>query len=405
MAMNSMSFSQASTLLNAVVKQATGQTAQTAITTPEDLVSVAQTALKTGYDPIINAVSQVWSRTIFAARDYEAKFNDLEMSIERYGNAIRKLSPISGLMVDDLRYKYPVAYDSTETNNPLGNGESVDMWKIAKQEVLQTNFYGTAVYQQRYTIFKDQFDAAFNSADEFMRFNAMNMTERNNDKESFRENVGRTIQANFIGALLDENNTARVIHLLTEYNTLTGLALTAETVFAPDNFEPFIRWVYARINTLARFMSERTQTYQTVINSKPILRHTSGENLRVALSSSIYEQIKSMALSMVRQPGELALPNFTPVTYWQSIDAPLKINITPVYTDSTGAVEKATSAVVKDNILGVMHDRDAIGYAQVNPWSAITPLNIDGGYWNEAYHATYKTISDNTEKAVVLCLD
>ena len=46
--MNSMTFSQAATVLTDIVKQATGQEAITAITTSQDFVAVAQTALKTG---------------------------------------------------------------------------------------------------------------------------------------------------------------------------------------------------------------------------------------------------------------------------------------------------------------------------------------------------------------------
>ena len=405
MAMNDMTFSQAATLLNAVVKQATGQTSPANIATPADLVAVAQTALKTGYDPIMNAISQVWSRTIFAARDYRTKFDDLEMSLQRYGNAIRKISPVSGLMVDDNRYLWPVAYDATgHAGNPLGNGESVDMYKINKQDVLQTNFYGTAVYEQDYTIFKDQFDAAFSSADEFMRFNAMNMTERNNDRESYRENVARVLQANFIGGLIDENANTRVIKVLTLYNDKTGLTLDQTTVFHPENFTGFIRWLYAYINTLAKMMSERTQLYQTIINNKPILRHTDKENLRVALATQFCEQIRAMVVSNIYNPGDLSLPQYKEVNYWQSPDDPLALDITPVYTDSTGAVKNG-SKVTKQTVIGVMHDVDALGYARVNPWSGITPLNIKGGYWNETYHETIKTISDNTEKAVVLLLE
>lgn len=405
MAMNDMTFSQAATLLNAVVKQATGQTSPANIATPADLVAVAQTALKTGYDPVMNAISQVWSRTIFAARDYRTKFDDLEMSLQRYGNAIRKISPVSGLMVDDNRYLWPVAYDATgHAGNPLGNGESVDMYKINKQDVLQTNFYGTAVYEQDYTIFKDQFDAAFSSADEFMRFNAMNMTERNNDRESYRENVARVLQANFIGGIIDENADSRVIKVLTLYNDKTGLTLDKTTVFRPENFTGFIRWLYAYINTLAEMMSERTQLYQTIINNKPILRHTNKENLRVALATQFCEQIRAMVVSNIRNPGDLSLPQYKEVNYWQSPEDPLALDITPVYTDSTGAVKNG-SEVTKQTVIGVMHDVDALGYARVNPWSGITPLNIKGGYWNETYHETIKTISDNTEKAVVLLLE
>lgn len=403
--MNTMSFSQASTVLNEVVKQATGQSVIAPITKPEDFVSVAQTALLTGYDPVINALSQVWSRTVFASRPYSAKFTSLEMDLPRYGNALRKLSPIAAQMVDDQRFVWPVAYDTTQAADSLGNGQSVDHYKISKQEALQTNFYGTAVYAQRYTIFKDQFDAAFNDAAEFGRFNAMNMTERANDKESFREATARGMQANFIGALLDEGNASRVVHLLTEYNTETGLSLTAQSVYQPDNFAPFMRWVYARIATIARMFSERSEQYQTIINNKPVLRHTSPENLRIALYSKAMDQMKAMVLSDTFHDDYLKFATYEGVNFWQSIETPDSIAIQPVYTDTTGAVKKAAKEVEQAGIFGIIHDRDALGYCLTNSWSAVTPLNIDGGYWNEAYHANIKTIQDNTEKAVVLLLD
>lgn len=404
--MNDMTISQAATILGSAVEQATGQKVITAIDSPETFVSVAQTALKTGYDPIINALSQIWSKSIYAARDYTSPLTSLEMDLPRYGNALRKISPVAAKMIDDQRFVWPVAYDATNHSaNALGNGESVDMYKINKQEVLQTNFYGTAVYTQRYTTFKDQFDVAMSSADEFMRFNAMNMTERNNDKESYREAVARGMQANFIAAILDEAKNDRVVHLLTEYNAETGLSLSAQSVYQPDNFAPFMRWVSARISTIARFMGERSQMYQTVINNKPVLRHTRGENLRIALYNKAYEQMKTMSMSTTFHDDYLKLAKFEGVNFWQSIETPDSIAIKPVYTSNTGAVKKATNEVEQAGIFGIMHDRDALGYCYTKTWSATTPLNIDGGYWNTAEHATIKTIQDNTEKAVVLLLD
>ena len=50
--MNNMTFDQAATVLNGIVQQLTGQAALTTIATPEDFVTVAQTALKGGLDPV-----------------------------------------------------------------------------------------------------------------------------------------------------------------------------------------------------------------------------------------------------------------------------------------------------------------------------------------------------------------
>ena len=124
----------------------------------------------------------------------------------------------------------------------------------------------------------------------------------------------------------------------------------------------------------------------------------------MALATQFCEQIRSMVMSSIYNPGDLSLPQYKEVNFWQTPEDPLEVHITPVYTDTTGAVKKG-SEVNKSMVIGLIHDVDALGYARVNPWSATTPLNIKGGYWNETYHETIKTISDNTEKAVVLLLE
>ena len=402
--MNTMSLSQASTLLNAVVQQATGQASLTAITTPGDLVAVAQKALLTGADPILNALSQVWSRSIFAYRNYNAPNAALRMELDRWGNAIRKISPVSGLMLDDDRFIWPVAYDSSHVGNELGNGQSVDHYKIQKQEAQQLNFYGTAVYEQLYTIFKDNFDSAFSNADEFARFNAMNVQERANDRETYLEQVGRVLQANYVGALLDENDGYRVIHALTEYNNLSGASLTNQTVFDPANFAGFIRWLYSRIVTTARMFGERSNLYQTIVDSKAVLRHTKPEDMRIALFAPFMDMINAQVLSTTYHDTYLDMATWEGVNYWQSIKTPDSLSITPVYTDTTGALATA-SAVSESWIIGIIHDRDALGYAVTNEWAAVTPLNIIGGYWNEAHHMNIKTMMDMTEKGAVILLD
>lgn len=403
---NDMTFAQAATVLNGLVSQMTGQSAAAAIATPEDFISVAQTALKNGLDPVINAIAQLWGRTIFSYRDYNGKYESFRMDLDRYGNATRKLSVAAEGMLDDESYLWPVTYDNfNHSGNPTGDGQSVDMFTIHKPDVLQTMFYGTAVYEQTFTIFRDQFDAAFRSADEFARFNSMIMTERINDRESYREAVARGLQANFIGALIAENNSSRVIHLLTEYNSLTGLSLTSTTVYQPANFAPFMRWVYSRIATLARMFSERSEMYQTIVNSKHILRHTPADRLRIAILSQAMDQIDAMVLSDTFHDDYLQSANWEGVNYWQSIQSPAAINVNAVYTGTDGTVTQSQSATTSSVVFGLIHDLDALGYAYVNDWNAVTPFNSRGGYWNEDYKSRIKTISDNTEKAVVLLLD
>ena len=401
---NLMNIEQASTLLNAVVEQATGQQSLATISNVSDFVSVAQVLLQMGVDPVMNAISQVWRRTVFAVREYDNPLSTLRMTESAWGNATRKLSPIADDMVDDAAFDYPATYDAGQTP-PTGDGLSIDPWTIHKQKQLQTNFYGSSVYMQHFSVFRNQLMVSFESPEQWLQFNQMCITERRNDRESFEEGKARLLQANLIAALIDENASDRVFHALTAYNQDTGLALTSQTVMQAGNFEAFIRWLYAKIRTIVGLMGARSEMYQTKIGTTTILRHSRPENLRVALYRPFMEMIRSMVLSNLFNADMMNLPTYEAIDYWQAIDTPDSIDLYAEYTDTAGAAKTSSSAVQQGDIIGIIHDRDAIGYAMLDAVSAVTPMNPKGLYWNEYYHARCATLMDNTEKAVVLLLD
>lgn len=394
---------QAGTVLADLVQQATGRKVLTP-STPGEFVSVAALAVNAGLDPMLNALSNMWSRTIFSIRPYRSKLSGLEMTADRYGSITRKLTPVSNDPVADDAYTYPMGYDASQTV-PNGNGQSVDMYALAKKDVLQTAFNGESVYADRFTIFKHQLDTAFSSAGEFMAFNEMQLEDRANSLETWKETKKRGLLANMIAALSAENQTGRIIHLLTEYNTATGLSLTATTVMEPANYSSFIRWVIARVNTLARLMSERSAAFQTIIGGKNILRHTPANDLRVYLSAEHMDQMDAMALSITYHDDYLKLADVEGVSYWQALGSPKSVSVKPTYTNTSGVVTTSQNNVVVNNIFGVMFDRDALGIASVYEAAYLTPFNTRGEYWNNDYHDVFKTRFDMTEKAVLLLLD
>ena len=400
---------QASTILTSLVQQATGQKVITP-TTPGEFVSVATTALRVGYDPIMNALSQMMGRTIFSVRPYSRMFKGMEMNMERWGNSTRKLSIADKAVEDDARFKYPVGYDdkSTPAN---GDGKSVDMFSLNKPDVLQTNFYGQAVYENSYTIFRDNLDTAFTSPEEFMRFTSMVAQNRSDKLEQYRENIARGLLANYAGSLLAEANATRIIHLLTEYNTLTGLSLTAQSVYQPDNFAPFMRWVFSRVSVLSKLMRERSEMFQTVVNNKHVMRHTPADRLKVYMYTPAMEQMTAMVNSVTYNDEFIKYTDFEAVNFWQSIEKPDSISVNPVYTNTNGEIpvkagaSAETAGVEQEGIFGLMFDEDALGYAQVNAWNQLTPFNAKGGYWNDFDHVNFRTMQDMTEKGLILLLD
>lgn len=394
---------QASKVLTSLVQQATGQTAITP-STPGEFVSVAQTAIQTGYDPILNAMSQMWGRTIFSIRPYTRKFKGMEMSLDRWGNACRKISIAERPVQDDERFTYPAGYDVNQTPSN-GNGKSVDMFKLNKPDILQTNFYGQSVYENIYTVFRDNLDVAFTGPDEFMRFNSMVAQNRSDKLEQYRETIARGLLVNYIASILEEGQAGRVVHLLSEYNTLTGQELTAQTVYQPINFQSFMEFVYSRIANISRMMTERSEMFQTVINEKHVMRHTPPNKQKVYLYSKAMDMFDAMVKANTFHDNYLKYTDYEGVNFWQSIETPDRISATATYTDTNGSVVTAATNKEQAGIFGVIFDEDALGYAQVNAWNSLTPFNPVGGYWNDVDHVNFRTLMDMTEKGVLLLLD
>lgn len=390
MAANDLSFNQLSTVLNSIVAQATGKK-PLAITNTSEFISVAQTALKTGYDPLLQSISQVLSRTIFSTRPYYRKFGGIQVDNQKWGNITRKLNISDKDWENDVRFE-------------LVDGESVDMYMVNKPNILQTNFYGANVYERSYTIFKDQLDCAFSGPDEFARFLSMVTGNCTDMIEQAHENLARATVANYIGGKV-KGDADSCIHLLTEYNALTGLALTKENVYQPANYKPFIDWVYSRIASLTELMTERSQLFHTNITGKTINRHTPLQRQRVYLYAPARFNIESMSLANTYNYNFLKMAYNETVNYWQSIQSPSKINVKPSYLQADGTITTPEDALEQDDIFGVIFDEEALGYTVMNQWSATTPFNAKGGYSNVFFHFTDRFWNDFTENGLVLLLD
>lgn len=393
MAINDLSFNQVATLLNAITSQATGQTELTPTNTNE-FVSLATTALKTGYDPLATAISQVLSWTIFSERPYTAKFKGLKVSNQQYGNIVRKLNILDKPAKEDARF-----------NLVDGAAVAPSMFTVNKPEILQTNFYGANVFSRDYTLYKDQLDCAFRSPDEFQRFISMVVRNTQDKIEQDRENLARATLANFIGGIAAENNADRVVHLLTEYNAATGKALTNVTVYEPENFPAFMAWVYARIGEISELMTERSQKFQTIVNNKNINRHTPAAFQRLYLSTAKMLQYDSMVLANAFHDNYLKYADFERVNFWQSIDDRQTINVKASYLGADGLIKTQEKAVKVENIFGIIFDDEALGFTEVNEWSQPSPFEASGGYTTFWYHFTLRFWNDYTEKAVLLLLD
>ncbi len=392
MAVNNMSIEQAYALVAELHEQATGQKT----VAPVDLtsfISVAQTTLAAGYEPVLNAISQVIGRTLVAVRPYARKFAGLEVSNEKWGGIVRKLSFIDA---------DPIANPSFE----LADGVSYDPFVVRKPKVIETRFVGSLVYQDCVTVFRNQLDLAFTGPEELARFMSGLMLAISNKREQWLEELSRSALCNFIGAKAIVDSGAGMIHLLTEYNTATGAspAFTATTIRQPANWGPFVRWAYGRISELSQKMTERSVLYQAPITGAEIARHTPIEDQKIYILDNILGSMKAEVLSTTYNPGFLSLADVEGVGYWQNIQNPDEIQVTPEYMDASGVAVDGTAQSLSA-VIGVMFDRDAIGYNIYQDTLDASPFNPKGQYYNLFANVRVRYQNDLTEKGLVLCLD
>lgn len=393
MSVNALSFKQAAAVLNDLNKQVTGQEALAPVDLSE-YISVGQKTLLTGYDPLSIGISQMIGRTIFSYRPYESPLSILRNTSEEYGAITRKLSPIQQILEEDGTYT-------------LTDGQHApDMFTVRKPKLYQSNFYGFDVWNSHVTITRQQLkNAVLNPAD-MGRLIDLVLGTKANEMELSRETFERATLANAIAATVQLANPRQVRHLLTEYNAATGLSLSAEQARQPQNYGPFVKWAYAQIAKVSDLLRAYSSAFHLNPTEGAILRHTPKDAQRVFVYSGALHEIDANVLADTFNASmvEEQLPVTASIDFFQSLQTPDSVNVTPAYVGANGAVAEGTPQVV-NNIFAVIADRDALGTNYHDQSVDVSPLETAGKYYNYWYHEARRYWFDAFENMVVFLMD
>ena len=401
--MNDLSITQIANIVNEAIAQA-GGSKDVALTNTKDFVSVAQTALLTGDDNLAVGLSQVLARTIFAVRPYNRTMAGLQRSDEEWGNHVRKVNFLDDNAEDDLGYPISVTDPSPGTIG-VKNGNSVDQYVINLPKVLQTNFYGSATYDFHRTFSAEQLHRAVKSAGEFSAFVGASMLNDRNQREQRIDALSRLALVNFMAAKI-EGDSDNVIKLVTVYNEIAGTSLTSETVRQPENFPNFAKWLYGYVKTLIEFMGQRSYKYHMNLTAGNIARQSTPNFLHMYMLSSFENDVDSRVLADIYHDDKLKFIDHERIPFWQAIESPDTITVNCAYTGADGTVKNSASGTTtKSNIIGVIFDRDAVGYSLFDESSNTTPFNAPGRYYNVWYNWQGRYYNDITENGIVLVLE
>lgn len=392
---NSLVVQDAYPVINELYKMATGRENLKAIDT-SSFVAVGETMLRTGVEPTLKALSQWCGKTYFEMEKYRSGvFRSIIEDNERWGAITREIITLS----NDAEASQD--WNTNLNDNQLADGQSVDMYKINAPKALELKFYGSKVLQSHITRFRDQLALAFSNEAEFLMFVTSYMTAYYNDIESRNEAKRRLTVLNFMAGI--SSIGTNVVDLVDAYNTEYGTEFTRKQLLSPEHHKDFMAFVISRVKKDSKKMQDRTTKYHMNLTGKDILRFTRPENQKLLMYTDFWVDSETQVLPEVFNDKYLKIGDMELVNGWQEFDSPA-INITPNIIDADGVSKTAAKAVSLPYVLGLLYDRRAMGVNNQWMYSAATPFNAAGGYYNIYDHYRFNAWNNFTHNAILYVL-
>lgn len=408
---------QAYQIVNDIYNQATGQEA---IKVVDDSTFTVVAGKLSGlhYNQIAPAMLEVASGIEIVERPYTAPLRMVWHDEDGYQSRVLKVSYLDNA--------------NAETNPAwsLKTGDQLNVHTVKMPMVYEAEIWGANTIMAKVTISKKQMKTALGSAQALARFYSGLLQNIENQLEQQKEGMCRLTLLSAINGVYagKSGETAhQVIHLLTEWNakygpqTETGGTSKYDTIDKlrrdATEYNRFIRYCYARMNTVAKEMSNRDVRYHVNPTKDPrftadiaagrttgnIPRHTPGDRLKCCVAWPYLEEIGTDVLSGVWRTEYLKMVEHEDLLFWQTPEAPTDIKITSTYMDS--ASERKTAEGDISNVFAFMYDVDMLGVGVVDQDEGETPYDQERKAYNHIWDMDVKSWNDFTEKAALFLLD
>lgn len=402
-------------LMNALVKQATGAD-NIAVVNTSTFVSAGETVLSTGVENTLNSLGIVIGRTLMAVRPYKAKLLLINaLNTGAYTSRLRKISYYSkdaqpsGEWNTNLYTNLAQGYTNGQ-NTQADPNSTKSMWEQNQPVPLEMNFGGQSVWQDSLTRYEDQLKVAFRGENEFMEFINGALTERGNDIESQKEAFNRATLLNHMAGVYDLTASMpnSAVNLTEAFNDRFGTTYTSQEL-RTTYLEEFLKFFTGYVQIVSDRMTDRTKNYHwsPAKNvggvSYTLLRHTPKDRQRIILYNPLFTEAKTQVFPSIFNDRYLKMENYEGVNYWQSINSPEAINVTPAIPDVAGGTgtQVAGANVSIPYVVGALFDYDAVmtDYQLVSARS--TPIEARKGYRNLWWSFSKNMINDFTENFVL----
>ena len=361
--------------INAMAAEMFGQNATIQAIDESTFASVGESILQAGTENVINTLSLVASRNLIAVRPYKAKFrlmNALDSGM--FSNRIRKISYYAknatptGASNTQLFTNLAMNFDNGQ--NPSGGTpqSTESMWLQSTPVTWQSWFGGGIEWQYPYTLYENALKLAFRNGAEFAEFLNGFLVSCANDIETEKEAFSRMVVLNAIAGVADltASMPGSFVNLTSEFNAKFLTSYTTaqlQTTYLSE----FLAFFVAFFKTTSDMLENRSILYhwspaKTVGGVSYVLpRQTKKADQRCMMIAKFWNDAEALVLPQIFNPQYLSIDSFEKVDYWQNINDPMAIDVTPAIPDvSAPAAQTVGARVQLSNVLGILYDRDAM---------------------------------------------
>lgn len=359
-------------VVNDIAQQSMGGSAIKAVDTAT-FVSLGDQILssQTNTTAFMQTLVQRIGRTVISYRPYTNKLRSLAYEQFEWGAILQK-----------IKVEMPVAVEDQTLN--LTDGYSIDPYIVKKPVAHQKLFVRTGSETFFITTQTRWLREAFLSETAMGSFLAAVTGEVRNALELKDENLGRMAIATYIANMA----SGQKVHLLTEYNTLSGETVTASNALINKGF---LAWAFTRMKTVG----EKMEYMSVAKNADGYERHTPAEEQRFITSIDFVNAMETVVKADAFHEGYFEKVPFIKMPYWQAELSPNTIKITA----------EDESTVTVSNIFGLISDRWAFGTYRELEEVLTTPVNARGSYYNTFWHGLTSVAVDTSEQGILFLLD
>lgn len=405
-------------IINAMADEMLGKNATIQAIDESTFSSVGESIMNAGTENVINTLALVTSRDLVAIRPYRAKFrliNALDSGM--FANRIRKISYYAkestptGASNTQLYTNLAMGFDNGTNpgGTPPANQSTESMWLQSTPVTYQAYFGGAIEWQYPYTLYENALKLAFRSPEDWTNFLNGFLVSCANDIESEKEAFSRLVVLNHIAGIYDLSASmpGSAVNMTAVYNAKYGTSYTTAQLLT-TYFAEFLGVFVSTVKTVSDMMENRSIKYhwsptKTVGGVSYVLpRQTKKEDQRMLMVASFWNDAEALVLPAIFNDQYLKLDNFEKVDYWQNINEPFKVSVTPAIPDVSDPKEQTSgSAVTLSKVLGLLYDKDAMMVDFHLEDVTSSPLEARKHYrtiWNTI---NKNPINDFTENAVL----